>query len=493
MALTGALRETAAPSSFQEGFCAARARRRILIAAILGSALGFIDGSLVSIAMPAMRASLDATLAQAQWINNAYMLPLSALILAGGAMGDRFGLGRVFSLGIAVFIVASLLCAVAPNAEFLIAARALKGMGAAAMIPGSLALIYRAYPKDERGRAIGIWAGASALTTAFGPVLGGAALTVLGDDAWRWLFAMNLPLGAVTIWLVAGAVREDPGDPDKGIDWPGAALASIGLGLAAWVLTGLSGDGGPDPVLWGTVSVAALLGFIAWEARAPHPMMPLSLFASRVFSAANLSTFFLYFSLSAVLFFLPMTVIAGWGVTAAEASAAFIPLTVFIAAFSSRAGGLADKHGPGRLIGIGALIVAVAFAGLGLTAGLQSFWGAVMPLMGVMGAGMCLVVAPLSAAVMGAVPDEAAGAASGVNNAVSRIAGLVAVAVMGAVAAGGYAAGGGPASFGEASDLAGHAQAMNTGFRAVAYATAALSALSALIAWAGIARPQTGS
>ena len=294
---TRAPRFIAAPS-FRKGFCPAHARRRILFAAILGSALGFIDGSLVSIAMPAMRASLGATLVEAQWINNAYLLPLSALILAGGALGDRFGLGRVFSIGIAIFMAASLLSALAPTADILIAARALKGIGAAAMIPGSLALIYRAYPRDERGRAIGIWAGASALTTALGPVLGGVALTLLGEDAWRWLFAINLPLGAVAVWLVLGAVEEDHGDPGRGIDIAGAALASAGLGLLAWVLTGLSGDGGPDPAIWGGLGAASLIAFVLWEARTPQPMMPLSLFASRTFSAANLATFCLYFGLA---------------------------------------------------------------------------------------------------------------------------------------------------------------------------------------------------
>lgn len=485
---------TSAASSFEAGFCDPARRISILAAAILASALGFIDGSVVAIAMPAMRAVLGASLAEAQWISNAYMLPLSALILAGGAMGDRFGLGRVFSAGIAIFIVASLICALAPTPEVLIAGRALKGVGAAAMIPGSLALIYRAFPRAERGRAIGIWAGASALTTALGPVLGGALLTWAGPEAWRWLFAINLPLGLIAIWLVTRAVGEDRGDPGRRVDLVGAALASAGLGLAAWVLTGLQGSAGPDPVICGGMAGALLITFLVWERRVSHPMMPLELFALRSFSAANLATFFLYFGLSAILFFLPMTVIAGWGVSEAEASLAFVPLTVFIAAFSGRAGRLADRVGPGPLIAGGSAVVALAFLGLGATAGWQLFYGAVLPLMCLMGAGMCLVVAPLSAAVMGAVPEAHAGAASGVNNAVSRIAGLVAVAAMGAVAASGYAAGGGLASFGDVSTESGEAFAMSLGFSRVAYVTAALSAFASLVAWTGIARaPQTGS
>lgn len=483
-----------AASFFDPDFCAARARRRVLISAILASALGFIDGTIVSIAMPAIRGSLGATLAQAQWINNAYMLPLAALILAGGAMGDRFGLARVFSIGIGIFIVASLASAVAPSAEALIAARALKGIGAALMVPGSLALISRAYPSEDRGRAIGIWAAASAMTTALGPVLGGLFITLAGAESWRWLFAINLPLGVLAIWLLLGAVNEDRGDPIRRVDIPGAVLATFGLGLAAWVLTGLTEPGGgPNATRFGALALALLIGFLVWERMTDHPMMPLGLFAKPSFGAANLATFCLYFGLSAVLFFLPMTVISAWGVTEAEASAAFIPLTLCIALLSTYAGKLADRHGAGVLIGGGSAIVALAYAGLALGADLQSFWGVVIPMMCVMGVGMALVVAPLSAAVMGAVTDAEAGAASGINNAVSRIAGLAAVAMMGGIAAQAYAAAGGAASFGAASDAIGHATASNAAFTRIAWITAGLSAASAVVAFLGIRkRPQTG-
>ncbi len=485
-----------AASSFSPEFCAARARRRVLAAAILASALGFIDGTIVSIAMPAIRASLEATLVEAQWINNAYMLPLSALILAGGALGDRFGLARIFTLGIGLFILASVASALAPTPEALIAARALKGVGAAMMVPGSLALIYRAYPPDERGRAIGQWAAASAMTTALGPVLGGLLITAAGPDTWRWLFAINLPLGLIAVWLLRGAVNEDAGDPGRGVDWVGAALATLGLGLGAWVLTGLAGEGGPSPALWGTAATALLIAFLGWEARSAHPMMPLSLFASMRFSAANLATFCLYFALSAVLFFLPMTVISSWGVSEAEASIAFLPLTAAVALLSTAMGKRADRHGPGPMIGAGSALVALAYAGLALTAPLQAYWGAVIPLMCLMGFGMALVVAPLSAAVMGAVGEAQSGAASGVNNAVSRIAGLVAIAAMGAVAAAAYAAAGGPESFGAPAsgpaEAAAHAAATTTAFQAIAWATAATSAIAAGIAFFGIRPDQTG-
>ncbi|MEW9918565.1 MFS transporter [Marimonas sp. MJW-29] len=219
---------------FVEGFCRPEARKYVLIAAILASAMGFIDGFIISLALPAMRQSLDATLIEAQWFHNAYMLTLSALILVGGAVGDRFGLARAFSAGIAAFVAASLLCAIAPDPTFMIAARALQGVGAALMIPGSLAIITRAYPREERGWAIGFWAAASSVTTALGPVVGGLALTLGGPEAWRWVFAINLPLGAVTIWIIWAKVGADPVRGGARLDWPGALLATLGLFALAW-------------------------------------------------------------------------------------------------------------------------------------------------------------------------------------------------------------------------------------------------------------------
>ena len=246
--------------------------------------------------------------------------------------------------------------------------------------------------------------------------------------------------------------------------------------------------------VWAVVAVGLLLGFLFWEARAGDPMMPLTLFASRTFSAANVVTLFLYLGLSAVFFFLPMTVITGWGISAAATSAAFLPVTVFIAGFSTRVGRMADTYGARPLIAGGSAIVAVAFFGLGLAVETRAFWGAVVPLMGLFGAGMALVVAPLSAAVMGAVPETSAGAASGINNAVTRISGLIAVAAMGTVAAWSYGAAGGPESFGAVTVADGHGAATDAGFRAVAFGSALLAALSAAIAWVGIADSrQTGS
>ena len=477
-----------ATREFHEEFCAARNRRYILVAAVLASAMGFIDGSVVSIAIPAIRESLGASLTDAQWISNAYLLTLSALILVGGAFGDRFGLSRVFGWGIAVFVVASVVCALAPTANFLIAARAVQGVGVAFMVPGSLAIISRAYPREERGRAIGIWAASSAVTMALGPVIGGLALTLGGHEMWRWIFAVNLPFGLVTLWLVFTRVTGDRTMAGRGIDLGGALLATAALGVIAWSLTGVQGAAGAV-LVWVAAGAAILIGFLLWEWRSDHPMLPLVLFANRGFSAANLSTFFLYLALSAVLFFLPMTVITGWGITELEVTAAFVPLTIFIAAMSSRAGQMADKYGSGTMIGAGSAVVAIAYAALALVVPYQNFWVHVVPAMALMGFGMGLVVSPLSVAVMGAAPDAQSGAASGVNNAVARLAGLVAVAGLGSVAAVAYASGGGTLSFGAASQAAGHTAAMNGAFATVAWITAALSALAAALAWFGIPRP----
>ena len=464
-------------------FCAPENRPWILTAAILASAMGFIDGSVVAIALPAMRASLGADLAQATWINNAYLLPLSALILVGGAAGDRYGVARVFGAGIALFVLASLAVALAPGPGTMIAARAAKGVAAAAMVPGSLAIIARAYPRAERGAAIGLWAAASAVTTAFGPILGGALLSLGGPEAWRIVFAMNLPLGALALWILVRHVGRDAAGAADPLDWPGAVLATAALGLGAWALT--AGAGGPPAWALALAGLVALAAFLAREATAAHPMMPLGLFADPAFSAANVATFLLYFALSAVLFYLPQTVIAGWGRSAAEMSLVFVPFSAAMAILGPVFGRRADEIGPGAVIAAGAATVALAFAGLALTAPLQAFWTAVLPLMALMGLGMSAVVSPLSAAVMSAAPDSATGAASGINNAVSRMAGLVAVAAMGLVAARVYAAAGGAEEYGgPGADAA----AMTGAFAVIAWTTAAMAGAAAAVALAAIPR-----
>jgi len=489
--------DIAAPS---RTFCPRQRRRFVLVAAILASSMGFIDGSIVSIATPAIRATLPATLAEALWISNAYMLFLSSLILIGGAAGDRYGLRRVFMIGICVFTVASILCAIAPNAEALIVARAVKGIGAAIMVPGSLAIIAKAYPADERGKAIGIWAAASALTTAAGPILGGAALSVLGDSAWRLLFAINLPFGAIALAMLWFLVPPDEATGRRRLDLVGGGLITLALFVLAFGLTGGGGEGsvpgaGAVTLAIGLCAVLVVL-FIWWERRCTAPMVPLTLFANRAFSGANMLTFTLYFGLSAMLFYLPMTVIGGWGVTEAAASLMFVPITVMVGLFSGRAGDYADRHGPAWPVTAGSLIVAMSYGVLALTVQTQNYWLGVMPLMAISAFGMALLVSPLSTAVMTSVGDDDTGTASGINNAVSRMAGLVAVAAMGLLAAALYPVlmGGGETSFGEIVENAApsvaraHADATTLTFAAIAGVTAVLSAVSAAIAWTTLPR-----
>jgi len=477
-------------------FVAPHNRRFVLIAAILASSMGFIDGSVVSIAIPAIRADLGATLADAQWISNGYLLFLSSLILLGGAAGDRFGLRNTFGLGILVFVAASVICALAPTPMVLIVARAVQGIGAAFMVPGSLAIIAKAYPRDERGRAIGIWAAASSLTTIGGPIIGGFILT-LGDAGWRLVFAINLPLGIAALALLWFKVDADQPSESRHLDMIGAALATVSLMLIAF---GLTGDGSESVPALSHVGLYAGLGvilavaFIVWEARSKAPMLPLRLFAERSFSGANALTLALYFALGGVMFFLPMTMIAGWGASPVEVSFALLPMGVLLTLLSSFSGGMADRYGPAPLIALGSLIVAVAFGLLGLTAPLHNIWFAVMPLIGLLGLGMGLVVSPLSTAVMTSVADADTGTASGVNNAVARVAGLLAVALLGAIVASVFERALGSAAelpifFGlPAEGLSTEEEALrqsatDAGFAAAAYITAGLCLVSALIAW----------
>jgi len=478
-------------------FCPPAARPFVLVATILASAMGFIDGSVVSIAVPAIRADLGASLADAQWVSNGYMLFMASLILIGGAAGDRFGLRRVFSLGIATFVLASLLCAVAASPVMLIVCRAVQGLGAAFMVPGSLALIAKAYPREERGRAIGLWATAASLTTILGPVAGGALLSLLGNWGWRLVFAINLPFGAAALLLLWLRVPADPPADGRRLDGVGGVLVTLALLLLALGLTGDSAEGTPDlgrVLAFCGPGLALIVAFLIWEWRAAAPMLPLGLFRNRGFSGANALTFTLYFSLSAVSFYQPMTLIAGWGITPGLVSLAFLPVGICLTLLSSVSGGLADRFGTAPLIAGGATLVALAFAGLALTAPLENLWFGVLPLMTLMGIGMGFVVTPLSTAVMTSVADADTGTASGVNNAVARVAGLFAVALMGPVAAivfGHFVGtGGAELSFGRppAAPLdpaieQARVAATNAAFSAIATATAVLSAISAVIAW----------
>jgi EmrB/QacA subfamily drug resistance transporter len=424
---------------------------------------------------------------------------LSSLILAGGAAGDNFGLRRSFSIGIALFAAASMICAVAPDPASLIAARAIQGFGAAIMVPGSLAIIAKAYPRKERGRAIGIWAASSALTTALGPVIGGLLLSILGDSFWRAIFAINLPLGGAAIYLLLAKVPADRPTEKRRLDLGGAVIATAALGALAFGMTTLSTDHGHSTAGRSAAFVAAGLFlsiiFVLWERRRREPMVDLSLFRMRAFSGANAATFFLYFALSGILFYLPTLLIAGWGLSEAEAGLVFLPLTAAIALLSGPVGKFSDRVGPRLPIAAGSLVVAVSFAALAIVtgSGFHHFWSAIFPAMALLGLGMALVVSPLSTAIMISVDDKDTGAASGINNAVSRMAGLFAVAAMGGVAAFRYAlivgGKGGVPGFGErAENLPATVEALrlsasDAAFSAVAGVTAALCVLSAITAW----------
>ena len=491
---------SAAALTANQPFCqTAEQRRFVLIAAILGSSLAFIDGTIVSIAIPAMRESLGASLLDAQWFSNGYMLSLSALILVGGAMGDRFGLRKMFMIGIATFAIASLLCAVAPGSAFLIGARVVQGVGAAIMIPGSLAIISKAYPRDERGKAIGIWAAASALTTAIGPVVGGILLSFGSVEAWRLIFAINLPLALLALWFLWRKVPPDSATETKKLDWIGAALLTLVLGLLAFGLA--SGEEGvsaaSSKLAWLAVpALIFLLVYVWWQRQIDHAVVPLHLFKSRVFTSANLVTFMVYFALAAILFFLPMTLIGNWGMQPVVVSFVFLPLSAFIALFSSLFGGMADRHGANKLVAAGCLVVAVSYGLLAVGMGLNRFWWHVFPSMCVMGLGMAILVSPLSAAVMSSVEDAMSGTASGINNAISRVSGLFAVATLTSMAASAYRAAGGQDSFGAilssqtgngaADAILTHLAAGNAGFAFVAAVSALLCLVAAAIALFGM-------
>lgn len=515
---------TASPASAAPAHVCPETRRPyVLGAAILASALGFIDGSVLAIAIPQIRDSLDASFAQAQWVANAYVLLLAALLLLGGAAGDRFGVRRTFGFGIALFTAASLACALVPSAPWLIAARVVQGAGAAVMVPCSLALIARNYPRADRGRAIGLWSSASALMTTAGPVLGGLVLT-WGDDAWRWVFAINLPLGALAL-LILRRVPDDPGTHGEPLDAIGATLATVALGTFALGLTLLGGEaivlpaGPSNPWALMGVGLALAAAFAWWEGRAAHPMVRLSLFRSRAFSGANAATLALYAALGGFLFFAPMQIIVGWGLSELYASLVFLPMGLLIAALSPPAGRWADRHGPRlpltlgpAIVGAGLLAVAWANHGAGGGAGAErDFWFALLPAVALVGVGLGLTVSPLSSAVMLAVDDSASGTASGVNNMVARMANLFAIAGLGALAATAYEAsvatsGLAPAAreslaaagFGErldgalftARNVEAQSAAMTAAFMRVVLATAALAFAAALLGWWTQGRPR---
>jgi len=407
------------------------AQRWTLASAILGSSMAFMDGTVVNVALPAIQRSLGATGADAQWVIEAYALFLSALLLVGGALGDRFGRKRLYVIGVATFVATSAACAAAPTPGLLVAARALQGVGAALLVPGSLALLGAVFPQETRGRAIGTWSAFSAITAAVGPVVGGF---LVDHASWRWAFLLNLPIGAALLLWTLPRVPESLGDTGPGaIDVAGAACATLGLAGVVFALIEAPARGWAAPAVAasGLAGLAALVAFGVIEARSAAPMLSPALFRNRAFAGANLLTLLLYAALGGSLYFLPLQLIQVEGYAATAAGATLLPMVVIMATLSRRTGALADRVGARLPLMVGPAIAAAGFAGLAFAPGAPSYWSGIFPATCVLGLGMSVTVAPLTTTVMNAVGEALAGTASGVNNAVSRTAGLLAVAALG--------------------------------------------------------------
>lgn len=409
----------------------------VMVSAILASAMAFIDSTALNVVLPSLQKSLQATGADLFWILNAYLLMLASLILIGGSMGDKLGRKKVFMVGIFIFICGSAACGFAPGVLYLIIFRMIQGIGGALMIPGSLSLISSSITEKERGKAIGTWSAFTTVVTMGGPVLGGG----LADAGlWRYIFFINVPIGVaalVMLWFKVDESKDD--DPDTSLDLPGAMAIAFGLALVTFGFLRMPavGFGNWQVYLSLTAGVLLLVVFVIIEAKSKHPMMPLHLFANATFSGANLLTFFLYAGLGAGMLFLSLNLVQAQGYSQLQSGLTFLPFTIIMISIARFAGALADKHGP-RLL----LIVGPATAGLGLlvlsfvkqTTGPNDYWTTFFPGIIVFALGMSFTVAPLTAAVMGSVSDQYSGTASGVNNAVTRIANVFTNAIFGALA-----------------------------------------------------------
>ena len=413
--------------------CAASAKPWVLIATILASSIAYIDESIVNVALPAIETDLATSVVVIQWLVNAYTLCLSAFLLAGGAAGDLFGRRRIFVIGITIFAAASLFCGLSSSVTQLILARAIQGIGAALLIPCSLAIIGATFDESERGKAIGTWVGFSAIAAAVGPLLGG---WIVDHFSWRWIFLINPLLALPTIWIALYHVPESRDDEAKGgLDWRGSllvlfALASVAFGLISAPMSGWT----DTTVVIALVAGLLLMGVFIWEeARTPAPILPLALFRSRTFTAVNLLTLLLYGALGGALFFLPFALIQVEGFSAVVAGAAFLPVTIIMGTLSRWSGGLLDRFGARWLLIVGPSIAALGFGLLVWPIGGGSFWAYLAPI-GIMALGMVISAGPITTTVINAVPTHQAGIAAGVDNAVAAVASLLAVAILGALA-----------------------------------------------------------